>query len=71
MRPPFMHRSSFLFLLCATGFLGHNYMGSLANATVLNITTDQSALLALKGSISHDPHNILTSNWSINTSVCN
>ncbi|XP_039029284.1 receptor-like protein 18 [Hibiscus syriacus] len=36
-----------------------------------NITTDQSALLALKSHISHDPHNLLTTNWSTSVSVCN
>ncbi|XP_042942703.1 LRR receptor-like serine/threonine-protein kinase EFR [Carya illinoinensis] len=44
------------------------------DATIPNIATDQSALLALKFGISHpDPayHNILASNWSTNTSVCN
>jgi LRR receptor-like serine/threonine-protein kinase FLS2 len=40
-------------------------------ANVPNITTDQSALLALKASISYDPHNVLTNNWSTGTSVCN
>ncbi|KAK8972077.1 hypothetical protein V6N11_061885 [Hibiscus sabdariffa] len=36
-----------------------------------NITTDQSALLALKSHITHDPHNLLATNWSTSTSVCN
>ncbi|XVF78957.1 hypothetical protein PTKIN_Ptkin14bG0180300 [Pterospermum kingtungense] len=36
-----------------------------------NITTDQLALLALKSHISHDPQNLLATNWSTNTSVCN
>ncbi|KAK9016535.1 hypothetical protein V6N11_079031 [Hibiscus sabdariffa] len=35
-----------------------------------NITTDQSALLALKSHITHDPHNLLATNWSTSTSVC-
>jgi hypothetical protein len=47
------------------------YMTSQDVANVLNITTDQSALLALKDSISYDPHNVLTNNWSTSTSVCN
>ncbi|XP_035546554.1 probable LRR receptor-like serine/threonine-protein kinase At3g47570 [Juglans regia] len=41
------------------------------DAKILNITTDQSALLALKAHISYDPHHILTTNWSSSTSVCN
>ncbi|KAF5481736.1 hypothetical protein F2P56_002367 [Juglans regia] len=44
---------------------------SLANAAIPNITTDQSALLALKASISYDPHDVLANNWSTSTSVCN
>ncbi|KAG7963688.1 hypothetical protein I3843_09G130900, partial [Carya illinoinensis] len=45
----------------------------LVDATIPNIATDQSALLALKFRISHPnpDHNILASNWSSNTSVCN
>ncbi|KAK8972100.1 hypothetical protein V6N11_061908 [Hibiscus sabdariffa] len=37
----------------------------------LNITPDQSALLALKSHITHDPHNLLATNWSTSISVCN
>lgn len=36
-----------------------------------NYTTDQSALLAFKSHITYDPNNILASNWSTNTSICN
>jgi LRR receptor-like serine/threonine-protein kinase FLS2 len=61
-----MDRTLLLFLHFVMVFLV-----SLANSTVPNITTDQSALLALKGSISYDPHSILTSNWSSSTSACN
>jgi hypothetical protein len=39
-----------------------SYIASLAFATVLNITTDQAALLGLKTQISYDPHNILVDN---------
>ncbi|KAM3705093.1 hypothetical protein ACJW31_03G054200 [Castanea mollissima] len=45
-------------------------MASSAVAVRTNITTDQSALLALKNHI-NDPHKILASNWSTSTSVCN
>ncbi|RXH86134.1 hypothetical protein DVH24_017187 [Malus domestica] len=38
-------------------------------AAATNITTDQSALLALKSYITHDPHNVLAKNWSA-TTVC-
>ncbi|KAB1202412.1 LRR receptor-like serine/threonine-protein kinase FLS2 [Morella rubra] len=47
------------------------YVVCVANATILNITSDQSALLALKACISDEPHNPLTNNWSTSTSVCN
>ncbi|XP_023870328.2 probable LRR receptor-like serine/threonine-protein kinase At3g47570 [Quercus suber] len=52
--------------------LVHCLMASTAVAVRTNITTDQSALLALKGHIT-DPNKILASNWSTSTStsVCN
>ncbi|XP_059647326.1 probable leucine-rich repeat receptor-like protein kinase At2g33170 [Cornus florida] len=40
-------------------------------STATNITTDQSALLALKSHITSDPHNILAKNWTTTTSHCN
>ncbi|XP_050153250.1 putative receptor-like protein kinase At3g47110 isoform X2 [Malus sylvestris] len=44
--------------------------GSVAAQT--NISTDQSALLALKSHITIDPQNILTTNWSTsNSDICN
>ncbi|WRX28489.1 Serine-threonine/tyrosine-protein kinase [Theobroma cacao] len=36
-----------------------------------NITTDQLALLALKSHVTFDPQNLLETNWSTATSVCN
>ncbi|GLU13910.1 hypothetical protein SLE2022_305170 [Rubroshorea leprosula] len=36
-----------------------------------NLTTDQSALLEFKAHITSDPLNILFSNWSSATPVCN
>jgi LRR receptor-like serine/threonine-protein kinase FLS2 len=47
------------------------YVASLDVANVPNISSDQLALLALKASITYDPHNVLTNNWSTSTSVCN
>ncbi|KAG6655530.1 hypothetical protein CIPAW_05G223100 [Carya illinoinensis] len=42
------------------------------NNAATNITTDQSALLALKARIdSDDPNNVLANNWSTNAPVCN
>ncbi|KAL6206725.1 hypothetical protein ACLB2K_023972 [Fragaria x ananassa] len=40
-------------------------------AAQTNISTDQSALLALKAHITSDPHNLIFTNWSTTTSVCN
>ncbi|CAN4084243.1 unnamed protein product [Withania somnifera] len=37
----------------------------------MNISTDQSCLLALKSHIISDPYHILSTNWSSSTSVCN
>ncbi|WCJ30085.1 Leucine-rich repeat protein kinase family protein [Euphorbia peplus] len=38
--------------------------------TSKNISTDEDALLALKAHITNDPQNLLASNWSKDTSVC-
>ncbi|XP_021802287.1 probable LRR receptor-like serine/threonine-protein kinase At3g47570 [Prunus avium] len=66
-----MERSCFLlsitFLLVLQ--LQYSSIGTVG-ATQTNITTDQSALLALKAHVTSDPHNILV-NWSTTTSVCN
>ncbi|KAJ0018744.1 hypothetical protein Pint_11753 [Pistacia integerrima] len=44
---------------------------SFVSAKQTNIITDQQALLALKAHITHDPSNLLATNWSTSTSVCN
>ncbi|KAG4109597.1 hypothetical protein ERO13_1Z049327v2 [Gossypium hirsutum] len=44
--------------------------GVILSAKYSSITVDQSALLALKSHITHDPHNFLTTNWSTSTSFC-
>ncbi|KAL0315744.1 UNVERIFIED_CONTAM: putative LRR receptor-like serine/threonine-protein kinase [Sesamum radiatum] len=46
---------------CATAFLA---------MALTNITTDESALLALKSRLAIDPSHILSRNWSDSTSVC-
>ncbi|XP_017629298.1 probable leucine-rich repeat receptor-like protein kinase At5g63930 [Gossypium arboreum] len=63
-----MARTGFLPLMF---FLLFVTFGVILSVSSPNITTDQSALLALKYHISHDPHNILTINWSTSNSVCN
>ncbi|KAG2684930.1 hypothetical protein I3760_10G099200 [Carya illinoinensis] len=54
----------FLILHFITLFLLQSCMFNFANPPILNVTTDQSALLALKD-------HVLTNNWSTSTSVCN
>ncbi|XP_041027666.1 LRR receptor-like serine/threonine-protein kinase EFR [Juglans microcarpa x Juglans regia] len=61
----------FLILHFITLFLVQSCMFNFANSAILNVTTDQSALLALKDHVSYDPHHVLTNNWSTSTSVCN
>ncbi|WCJ42955.1 Receptor kinase-like protein Xa21 [Euphorbia peplus] len=39
--------------------------------TATDITADEDALLALKACITNDPQNLIASNWSTATSVCN
>ncbi|XP_030943040.1 probable LRR receptor-like serine/threonine-protein kinase At3g47570 [Quercus lobata] len=56
------------FLVFFVLLLVHCLMASTART---NITTDQSALLALKDHITDDPYKTLASNWSTSTSVCN
>ncbi|XP_075674618.1 uncharacterized protein LOC142643789 [Castanea sativa] len=51
--------------------LMHYFMASISVTVKTNITTDQSALLALKAHITDDPYKILASNWSSSASVCN
>ena len=59
------------FFLLFVLLLLHYFMASLAVTVKTNITTDQSAILALKTHITDDPYKILASNWSSSTSVCN
>ncbi|XP_060193970.1 probable LRR receptor-like serine/threonine-protein kinase At3g47570 isoform X2 [Lycium barbarum] len=43
----------------------------IATCLALNISTDQTSLLALKAQITSDPYQILSENWSSSNSVCN
>jgi LRR receptor-like serine/threonine-protein kinase FLS2 len=66
-----MERNCFPFPFFAALLMLQCYVASLDVANVPNISSDQLALLALKASITYDPHNVLTNNWSTSTSVCN
>ncbi|ESR34637.1 hypothetical protein CICLE_v10007062mg, partial [Citrus x clementina] len=50
--------------------LTHSMLICLVAAASKNITTDQKALLAPKDHITYAPTNLLTQNWTSNTSVC-
>ncbi|KAA3472391.1 receptor-like protein 12 isoform X1 [Gossypium australe] len=66
--PNFMAKTIFLpFLMFALLVI----FGAILSVNSLNITIDQLNLLALKSYISHDPRNLLVTNWSTSTSVCN
>lgn len=43
---------------------------TMAAAAQTNVSTDQSALLALKAHVTGDPQNKILTNWSTNTPVC-
>ncbi|XP_020417678.1 putative receptor-like protein kinase At3g47110 [Prunus persica] len=64
-----MERIGFLLSITFLLVLQYSSVGTVGVAQT-NITTDQSALLALKSHITSYPHNILF-NWSTTTSVCN
>ncbi|KAL5856341.1 hypothetical protein ACOSQ3_003799 [Xanthoceras sorbifolium] len=51
-------------------FLLH-FITSCTSLSTKNIVTDGEALLVLKARITHDPNNLLASNWSTSSSVCN
>ncbi|XP_027111974.2 uncharacterized protein [Coffea arabica] len=63
-----MKKLSHLYFALGLFLLG-SFLSCLAMTTP-NITTDQSALLSLKAKITGDPHEILASNWSATSSVC-
>ena len=59
-----------VFFLFFVLLLLHYFMASLTLTVKTSITTDQLALLALKGHITDDPYKTLASNWSTSTSDC-
>ncbi|KAI5331799.1 hypothetical protein L3X38_021925 [Prunus dulcis] len=64
-----MERIGFLLSITFLLVLQYSSVGTVGVAET-NITTDQSALLALKSHVTSYPHNI-SFNWSTTTSVCN
>nr|TKR91422.1 hypothetical protein D5086_0000223460 [Populus alba] len=58
------------FLIPFTVILWSSFVATLVADRVTSITTDQDALLALKDHIVNDPQNLLTTNWTATTSVC-
>ncbi|TYH29945.1 hypothetical protein ES288_A01G054300v1 [Gossypium darwinii] len=58
------------FLNLALLIIFHFYMPTFS-MKLTTILTDQSALLALKDHVIHDPKNVLTTNWSASAPVCN
>ncbi|XWS10439.1 hypothetical protein CRYUN_Cryun39dG0078400 [Craigia yunnanensis] len=59
------------FILALVAVLLPNFVVSFSTKTTTNISTDQLALLALKSHFISDPENLLATNWSTATSVCN
>ncbi|XP_004295584.1 PREDICTED: putative receptor-like protein kinase At3g47110-like [Fragaria vesca subsp. vesca] len=60
-----MERLTWLFLAAAC------CLTMVAALTNSSLTTDESALLALKARITSDPGNIISTNWSTTTPICN
>ncbi|XWS10867.1 hypothetical protein CRYUN_Cryun38cG0034800 [Craigia yunnanensis] len=68
--PNLMGKTGFLLPLVVVVLLP-TFEATLSADSPTNITTDQLALLALKSHVTHDPRNLLATNWSTTTSVCN
>ena len=65
-----MEKTGFLLPLLVVVLLP-TFGATLSADSPTNITTDQLALLALKSHVTHDPRNLLATNWSTTISVCN
>ncbi|XVF79024.1 hypothetical protein PTKIN_Ptkin14bG0186200 [Pterospermum kingtungense] len=65
-----MANTRFILLPLIVLLLFHNFVCSLSVQSP-NITTDRLAILALKSHVTFDPQNLLATNWSTDTSVCN
>ncbi|MBA0576981.1 hypothetical protein Golob_024920, partial [Gossypium lobatum] len=59
------------FLNLALLIIFHFFIMATSSMKLTTIVTDQLALLALKEHVIHDPENVLTTNWSASTPVCN
>ncbi|XP_016702072.1 LRR receptor-like serine/threonine-protein kinase EFR [Gossypium hirsutum] len=65
-----MGNTGFSLVLMMALLLLH-FVVSFSTKTTTNISTDQSALLALKAHIVSHPQKTLKTNWSTTTSICN
>ncbi|XP_073268458.1 uncharacterized protein [Populus alba] len=70
LRYPLTAMRNGCFLIPFTVILWSSFVATLVADRVTSITTDQDALLALKDHIVNDPQNLLTTNWTATTSVC-
>ena len=62
-----MYRANLLlFVSCS---MIHLFISCLAS-NILNISTDQSALIVFKSQFEHDHNNVLARNWSSDTPIC-
>ncbi|KAM5553884.1 hypothetical protein ABKV19_025892 [Rosa sericea] len=69
-----METSRFFLLQIRLSLVYYCCIASFAIAVAVqtsDISTDQSALLSLKASITSDPQNMIFTNWSTSTSICN
>ncbi|PIN21427.1 Serine/threonine protein kinase [Handroanthus impetiginosus] len=57
------------FLLLISCSMTHLFISCLAS-NILNITTDQSALIVFKSQFEHDHSNVLARNWSSDSPIC-
>jgi len=70
LRYPLTAMRNGCFLIPFTVILWSSFVATLVADRVTSINTDQDALLALKDHIVNDPQNLLTTNWTATTSVC-
>ncbi|MBA0635501.1 hypothetical protein Godav_030021 [Gossypium davidsonii] len=65
-----MGNTGFCLAIMMAAVLLLHFVVSFSTKTTTNISTDRSALLALKAHIVSDPRKMLETNWSTATSIC-